>query len=895
MRFLLLLLLLPYTVFTQSNYFSLEVNKTVYYFNANQTKQAGLSLTVIIPDTAGLRYYNLTNTSNDTIVIRNMVPSGVSAGNVYITGMGEHGLSRSHLFIPGKKPVNVVLPDNAWELGFSCSANYVESGKALLVRRDRASITNGQRRRFETILYPGGSVRYIEHEEVYSGNWQDALRIVFQYRKLYDIGHFDNALFERKDLSWMRHSYVIHLIQAWDKFYYDISDKKFHLNEFEAKAKSLYGGNEVIGIWPTWPSLGLDQRNQFDLFRDLPGGTAGLKKQAKELRAVGTRFFVCYNPWDESTRAEGHLAGIGKLIETTDADGVVLDTKGESSKELQEAADKVKPGVIMYSEGMAVPKDMPGIVSGRVHNALYYVPMLNLCKFIKPDFAIFRVAELYKEPIKREFATSFFNGYGTELNIFAPGQPEWVDEQYRYLGATSRILRENTKNFTEGTYTPLLPTSHDQIWVNEWAGASKTLYTIYSLIPEGFTGDLFEVEEKPGYHFVDLWHHELLKPSYKAGKTFIPAKTTAFNASYLGTNNEGEVDAIAQLPQLIQSALRGDQLIIKVPKGYEFQLWTTTTSYSQKPLSWNSCDTAISLYKSIGRFEGKLILRLLKNNDLIDETIQTIQPGRSRKISDVPVVGGAAKSLNTMALIPAGSFVFKTSHGDDFIPYPTENEGEQVQLPSFYMDRFPVTNAEYYAFVKASRYIPSDTNRYLKHWVKGKYKPEEANYPVVYVSYEDAKAYAIWAGKRLPTEIEWQYAAQTPAMNEWPWKQTNPVSRKETPVTETLTTISIEGIDSTYCNLGDGKLYSVGSYPKGANPYGLQDLTGSVWQLTNDEYINGSYRYIIMKGSSYFKPSGSWWYVQSGPRELHYRQYLLRIDQGFERNATVGFRCMRPY
>ena len=103
----------------------------------------------------------------------------------------------------------------------------------------------------------------------------------------------------------------------------------------------------------------------------------------------------------------------------------------------------------------------------------------------------------------------------------------------------------------------------------------------------------------------------------------------------------------------------------------------------------------------------------------------------------------------------------------------------------------------------------------------------------------------------------------------------------------------MEGIDSSVCNLGNGKLYAVGKYPQGANPYGLQDLVGSVWQLTNDLYMNGSYRYIIMKGGSYFKPSSSWWYVQGGPRELHYRQHLLRVSQGFERNATVGFRCVK--
>ena len=162
----------------------------------------------------------------------------------------------------------------------------------------------------------------------------------------------------------------------------------------------------------------------------------------------------------------------------------------------------------------------------------------------------------------------------------------------------------------------------------------------------------------------------------------------------------------------------------------------------------------------------------------------------------------------------------------------------------------------------------------------------------MYVSYEDAGAYAAWAGKRLPSEKEWQFAAQTSSLQEWPWLQSTPVTRKEEYITNTLTVTKLEGIDSALCNLGNGKPYRVGAYPKGVNPNGIFDLVGSVWQLTNDVYMSGSYRYIIMKGGSYFKPSSSWWYVQGGPRELHYRQFLLRVSQGFERNATVGFRCV---
>jgi len=94
-------------------------------------------------------------------------------------------------------------------------------------------------------------------------------------------------------------------------------------------------------------------------------------------------------------------------------------------------------------------------------------------------------------------------------------------------------------------------------------------------------------------------------------------------------------------------------------------------------------------------------------------------------------------------------------------------------------------------------------------------------------------------------------------------------------------------------NTGNGKLDTIGRYPKGANTFGLQDLVGSVWQLMKDQYYSGSYRYLILKGGSYYKPGGSWWYVQGGPRELNYSQYLFRVNEGFERTATVGFRCIQ--
>ena len=836
---------------------------------------------------------NFQNTTKDTISIFNVIPLGESKDRVHITGLGNHRLSRTHLFIPNKRPVNVIVPDNAWELGYSEVDLNSNLSVCALARRDASSIQKGKGKRFETLLFPGGSVNYLLYFDTYSGEWQEGVRKVFHEKMLYDVAQFDNSLFERNDLTWIRKAYVMHLMMAWDKSYYDNKTRKFNLPDFVKKGISLYGGDDVICLWPTWPTLGMDDRNQFDMYRDLPGGLPALRALADTVRNLGTKFFIAYNPWDESTRSEGHLNGLEYLIRETSADGVVLDTKGESSKELQLAADKVKKGVIMYSEGMAVPKDMSGIVAGRVHNALYYPPQLNLNKLIKPEFAIFRVAEVYKEPIRREYATSFFNGYGTEINQFVPGHPDWEESQYKFLGKTSMILRENSENFISQKFTPLITTICDSIWVNQWSSDKKTIYTIFSLKPEGYSGQLFKVTPRKGFHFVDLWHHQLLKPTKKDSVNYLPANAEAFSSKYLGTNNEGTVDCIAELPEIVNVTRDGPVLTYVAIENCIIKIWAGNPAYSKKPFISHNNKGTLDLFKTFGNFEGKIIVQAFQQDQLFDETIVEVSAGEPILISQVEKTSGTEKIPKGMVKIPAAKFTYHATHGDDFIPYPKEKEGQTFDMPEFYMDQFPVTNRQFKEFLDATHYLPTDTVNFLKNWTWRRIPTGKENFPVVYVSYEDCQAYSKWAGKRLPTEVEWQYAAQTSAKSDWPWKQSKAVTRKEEVVTETLTVSSLEGIDAMMCNLGDGKLHSVGSYPKGVNPFGLHDLVGCVWHLTNDVYESGSYRYIMMKGGSYFKPSSSWWYVQGGPRELHYKQYLLRVSPGFERNATVGFRCVK--
>ncbi|MEP7267972.1 MAG: SUMF1/EgtB/PvdO family nonheme iron enzyme [Saprospiraceae bacterium] len=828
------------------------------------------------------------NLSNDTLSISNVLFDSRKNSEIYITGLGTHPLSRTHLFLPGKSPINVIVPDDAWNLGYSSSK--INDSVHIFSIAKRRSWSNAERKRFETLLFPGGQVVYKVYIDTFYGVWQNGLRKCFQDKKLYGIDKFDESMYYRNDLQWIRHAYMIHLMMAWDQKLFN--KNQYQLASFLKNGKKLYGGDDVVGIWPTWPALGLDQRNQWDMYRDMPEGLTGLKKLATLCHQYQTRLFIAYNPWDESTRKENHLEGMAALIKAIDADGVILDTRGSSSKELQNAVDKVKPGVIMYSEGMAVPKDMESIISGRVHNALYYPPILNLNKLIKPDFSIFRVAELYKEPIRREIHSALFNGYGIEFNLFHPGDPDWAKAQYLYLGRALKILRDNSDAFNDKNWTPLYPGQVDSIYINEWSGNfNKKVFTIYNSLFRGYNGPLFQVNDlSSNSHWVDLWEHKEL--SVRTGHIII--NLDPFSLNDVATNNEGSVSVIARFEKLIHYNLFDiDSLTLSSTQGTHFMIYNGKPDYQLNPVRLKTDLSRIKLHSLFPDHDGDFVIQLFDSSELIDEIILPFKTSTTFKISEPQYI--ISKKLDPgMVEIPSGTFTWKTEHGDEFIPYPVNGIGESVSMNSFYIDAHPVTNTEYYTFLKKSHYVPKDKVNYLKHWIGGKIKVGDENKPVINVSTKDALAYCKWAHKRLPTEVEWQYAGQSNELKLWPWGDDAGIKNiKSERITETLTHIAFDSFDSTKANPGNGRLDPVNHYPKGKNKFGLTDLVGSVWQMTNDVYRTGSYQYRIIKGGSYYLPASSWWYVQGGPKPMGWRQMWLQVNDGFERSETVGFRCVR--
>jgi formylglycine-generating enzyme required for sulfatase activity len=813
-----------------------------------------------------------TNIGNDTAIISNIVPFSPDDGSVYITGKGPWDLARAYLFRPGFRPVRVILPDNAWELGylsFNIGKNISVCG---LARRQNTD--GGQKKRYETILPPSAKVNYIIYSDIFKGDWQNGLRLMFRDKYLFDLDKFDNKLFEREDLKWIKQSYIIVLQMAWDREFYDRQTGKYTYPEELKKWNEQFNNIDVFGIWPTWPRLGLDKRNQWDLYRDLAGGTEQLKTFARLSRLSKTRFFIAYNPWDNSTRQEDPYRGMAKLISETEADGVVLDTRGSSSYELQRAADSVRKGVIMYSEGMAITKDMPGIISGRVHNAIYFSPELNLNKVIKPDFAIFRVCDVGEDRNHREIAISFFNGYGTELNLFRPGgRDDGYRDDLNYLARTTFILRQNNDAFLDNDWTPFINTRADNIYVNKWNSGNKTIFTVLNMKPEGFDGTLFKVNDFEGAHFVSLWNHEKSDPVNVNGVFYIKVSAEGWLPSFSGTRKEASLDCIAQLPEIIRSKLTGDSLHLNNPGKGTVIIWKGNPSYQTQhfELKFNH-DTIVRIKNIIGNYEGKIVLQYLEDNLLKDEDVVMLKGGLPWLVSKVVPSPAAQNIPPDMVLVPKASITYNLTTGEDFIPYPDINKNICAEVDSFLIDKYPVTNAQYYDFILKSGYKPSDTANYLRNWSSGMFRQGQENYPVVYVSYEDIVAFAKWAGKRLPTQAEWQLAAQGTDKRKWPWG---------------------DDFHGTWCNNAFDRPTPVDAFTKGQSPYGVMDLVGNIWQMTNDMYYNGADYFMIIRGGSYYRPDSSWWYIQGGPQSLDRTQIMLMVSQGYDRCSTLGFRCVK--
>jgi formylglycine-generating enzyme required for sulfatase activity len=261
-----------------------------------------------------------------------------------------------------------------------------------------------------------------------------------------------------------------------------------------------------------------------------------------------------------------------------------------------------------------------------------------------------------------------------------------------------------------------------------------------------------------------------------------------------------------------------------------------------------------------------------------------------------PVAGATMiweKDESKMVYVPDGEFIMGFSESDakaieainPEAKFSVEGEKPRhtVFLDAFYIDKYEVTNARYRKCVEAGVCnAPSDTTYYGKD--------DYAQHPVVFVSWYDADTYCRWAGKRLPTETEWEKAARDDDEERtWPWGNKfdgNRVNFCDTNCPEWWRHASV--------NDGYAQTAPVGSYPKGVSLYGALDMAGNVWEWVADWYDPDYYSQSPDRnppgpdsGSEKVVRGGSW---LNGFTDIRAR-YRYKSPPAFL-GKDFGFRCV---
>ena len=248
------------------------------------------------------------------------------------------------------------------------------------------------------------------------------------------------------------------------------------------------------------------------------------------------------------------------------------------------------------------------------------------------------------------------------------------------------------------------------------------------------------------------------------------------------------------------------------------------------------------------------------------------RPAKPATATKTPGSVISPKDGKEMILIPAGEFIMGSDSGEQ-----NEKPQRKVYLPDFYISRYPITNADFEAFVQATGHVTAaekGNDEYDWRHPRGRESSivGKERHPVVQVSWDDAVAYCQWAGKRLATEPEWEKAARGEDGRTWPWGN--------------------EWVDGK-CNTseaGVGDTTPVGRYsPAGDSPYGVADMAGNVWEWTADWYkaYPGSPSKSGVVGEKYRVLRGGSWDNDQTNARCAYRRYVLG-----NWDDNVGFRVV---
>ena len=682
---------------------------------------------------------------------------------------------------------------------------------------------------------------------------------------------YDPSRYEIPALKWTQSAFMQPQMMVHDRYFYDSVAHAYTVDKYLDDLTKRYGGIDAVLIWSTYPNMGIDDRNQLDMVRSMPGGVEGVRKMVADFHRRGVRVLFPMMMWDQGTHDPGASwpDTIAALMKEIDADGINGDTQDGVPLAFSLAADKINHPLAFEPEGGPSDEEVAWNVMTWGQYTFQFVPTVDRYRWLEPRHQV-NIQGRWVRDKTDDLQFAFFNGEGWESweNVWGI----WNGLTPRDGEATRRVAtieRTVAAFLASQDWEPFYPMRRYGVYASRWPLGDQTVWTIVNRNEYEVSGPQMTVPTESGMRYFDLYHGVELKPVMDGNDAVLefPTEANGYGA-VLATPTEPDAHLKEMMAKMAQM---------------------TATPLSRYSHEWTS-------------IPQKLV------------EIATTEPARS--------------TPQGMVRVDGGSFDFRVEgieiEGTDDIgvdvQYPWENSARRfherpMQIKSFYIDKYPVTNAEFKKFLDASHYRPNDNLNFLKDWKDDSYPDGAAKKPVTWVSLEDAREYAKWAGKRLPHEWEWQYAAQGTDGRLYPWgncdwqPSLNRMAGAAAPALSGPNPSLVPPPPSTVppCNWGSdpknapaplsdhgramGPASDVDAHPNGASPFGVMDMVGNVWQWT-DEFVDDHTRAAILRGGSHYRPLGSIWYFPEAYKNNQHGK-LLMMAPSYDRSGTVGFRCVK--
>ncbi|ODT94633.1 MAG: sulfatase-modifying factor protein [Rhodanobacter sp. SCN 67-45] len=682
---------------------------------------------------------------------------------------------------------------------------------------------------------PGWPFAEIGHWKMdVDGSADDWVRELTDWRRehLVRIG-YDDANYRRPELQWAQRNFVHAQMMVEDRYFFDPVAGKYTVDRYLDDLEARFGGIDSVLLWFVYPNIGIDDRNKTDLAHDLPGGLDGLKSAVDDFHRRGVRVFLPTMPWDHGTREaeQNDWQAIAELVKAVGADGINGDTYNGVPRAFFDACDALGCPVVLQPESTISAEEQLiwNVQSWGKKAPNEVIPPVAKWKWLEPRHMI-NYENRWGRERNHDLQYIFFNGIGYNAweNIWGIWN-QFTPRDAEALRRIASIERQFATAMVSLDWRPYERTLQAGVFASRFPTSGYTLWTLVNRNEYAVTGEQIALPYRDGTQYYDAWHGVPLQPRLDGDRA-------VFDFALEG-RGFGALLALAP-----GAALDGlDAFLARMRELSSVPLQSLSAQWRSLP-----------------------------------QQLVPIAPTRP-----------AAEAPPGMLAIPAGTFDFvvggveiegQTWEGND-VQYPWEDSARRshrrrMQMPAFFIDRTPVTNAQFREFLQASGWQPRDPHNFLRHWRDGAPPPGWDDKPVTWVAIEDARAYAAWAGKRLPHEWEWQVAAQGRDGRRYPWG--NDWDETMVPaINRGRTLVAPDDVDA---------------HPAAASPFGLLDLVGNVWQWT-DEYADAHTRAAILRGGSSYQPQTSHWYFPQAYRLDQHGKYLLMAPCK-DRSGSVGFRCV---